>query len=200
MCNHTHVTLKRHEQKHASQKQVVSFTTIPPTLSLITACICIVPITCLPASHARSFWTFGHYNVDLLHMRCIFCLLYDFLYILSVFNKLYSVRMSKRSVHGSQVDRWWGLYRYTQLLDSVRLYFQLFVWGSSLFYAMCVCLRIVVANTYCVVFFVFVCLVFCVPYVASFSGLSIFYCSFGILWRLLDCAVNFPSLTNWSES
>jgi hypothetical protein len=45
--------------------------------------------------------------------------------------------------------------------------------------------------------FVFVCLVFCVPNVASFSGLSISYCSFGILWRLLDCAVNFPSLTNW---
>jgi len=58
-----------------------------------------------------------NFNVDLLHMRCIFCLLYDFLYILNVFNKLYSVRMFKRSVHGSQVDRWWGLYRYTQLLD-----------------------------------------------------------------------------------
>jgi hypothetical protein len=43
----------------------------------------------------------------------------------------------------------------------------------------CVCLRIVVSNSYCVV--VFVCLVFRVLYVASLSGLSIFYCSFGIL-------------------
>ena len=47
-------------EKHASQKQVVSFTFIPQTLSLITACTCKVPITCLPASSAHSFWTFGH--------------------------------------------------------------------------------------------------------------------------------------------
>jgi hypothetical protein len=36
---------------------------------------------------------------------------------------------------------------------SVRLYLQLFVWGSCLFYVMCVCLPIVVSNTYCVVVF-----------------------------------------------
>ena len=47
-------------EKHASQKQIVSFTTIPPTLNIITACTCKVPITCLRASPARSFWTFGH--------------------------------------------------------------------------------------------------------------------------------------------
>jgi hypothetical protein len=59
-------------EKHASQKQVVFFTTIPPTLRIITACTCKVPITCLPActckvpitclpaSPARSFWTFEH--------------------------------------------------------------------------------------------------------------------------------------------
>ena len=60
---------------------------------------------------------------------------------------------------------------------------------------MCVFLRIVVSNTYCVV--VFFCLVFCVPYVASFSRLSIFYWFVCIIWRLLDCAVNLPFLTNW---
>ena len=60
---------------------------------------------------------------------------------------------------------------------------------------MCVFLRIVVSNTYCVVFFF--CLVFCVPYVASFSRLSIFYWFVCIIWRLLDCAVNLPFLTNW---
>ena len=60
-------------------------------------------------------------------------------------------------------------------------------------------LRIVVSNTYrAVVFFVFFfCLVFCVPYVASFSRLSIFYWSVCIIWRLLDCAVSLPFLTNW---
>ena len=44
-------------------------------------------------------------------------------------------------------------------------------------YVICVCLRIVVSNTYCVVFF----FSSCVPYIASFSGLSIFDCPFGIL-------------------
>jgi len=41
-------------------------------------------------------------------------------------------------------------------------------------------LRIVVSNTYCVVFLI--CLSSSsVPYAASFSGLLIFYCLFGIL-------------------
>jgi hypothetical protein len=59
-----------------------------------------------------------------------------------------------------------------------------FVFISSavvcLIYVICVCLRIVVSNTYCVAFL----LCFsssCVLYVASFSGLSIFDCHFGIL-------------------
>ena len=47
-------------EKHSSQKQVMSFTIIPQTLSMITTCTCKVPITCLPVSPARSFWTFGH--------------------------------------------------------------------------------------------------------------------------------------------
>ena len=52
-------------------------------------------------------------------------------------------------------------------------------------YVVCVCLSIVVFNTYCVVFlFCFVLFCFsssCVPYVVSFSGFSIFDCHFGIL-------------------
>ena len=42
------------------------------------------------------------------------------------------------------------------------------------------CLHIVVSNTYCVLFSLS-----CVPYVDSFSGLSIFDCPFRILSRLL---------------
>ena len=53
------------------------------------------------------------------------------------------------------------------------LYLQLFVWDTCLIYVICVCLRIVVSNTYCVVF-LFCFSSSCVPYVASFSGLSIF--------------------------
>ena len=50
--------------------------------------------------------------------------------------------------------------------------------GSCLINVICVCLRILVSNTYCVVFcFEFRCLV---PYVTSFSGLSICDCPFGI--------------------
>jgi hypothetical protein len=46
-----------------------------------------------------------------------------------------------------------------------------FLWeGSCLIYVICVSLRIVVSNTYCVVFFV----VLCTLYVASFSGLFVF--------------------------
>ena len=47
-------------------------------------------------------------------------------------------------------------------------------------FAFWVCLRVVMANTYCVVlFFVFL------PYVTSFSELSILYCPFGILYLYL---------------
>jgi len=42
------------------------------------------------------------------------------------------------------------------------------------------CLRIVVSNTYGVVF-MFCYSLSCVPYIASFSGLSIFDCPFGII-------------------
>ena len=47
--------------------------------------------------------------------------------------------------------------------------------SSNSSYIICVCLRILVSNTYCVVFFYFVCLrlVSCVLNVASFSRLSI---------------------------
>ena len=45
---------------------------------------------------------------------------------------------------------------------------------------LCVCKCIVVSNTYCVVF-LFCLFSSCVPYAASFSGLSIFDCPFGIL-------------------
>ena len=49
-----------------------------------------------------------------------------------------------------------------------------------LFTFFCVCVRLVVSNTYCVI--VFVCFSsFCVHYVASFSGLSICDYPFGIL-------------------
>jgi len=45
---------------------------------------------------------------------------------------------------------------------SVRLCFQLFVWGSCLIYIICVCLHVVVSNTHCVVcFFPFVLCTLC---------------------------------------
>ena len=52
--------------------------------------------------------------------------------------------------------------------------------GSCLIYIICVCLRIMVSNTYCAVFLV--CFFSpCVSYVASFSGLHIFNFPFGSL-------------------
>ena len=47
----------------------------------------------------------------------------------------------------------------------------------------CVCLRVMVSNTYCVVFLFCFCLS-CVACVANFSRLSIFDCTVGVLWRL----------------
>ena len=55
--------------------------------------------------------------------------------------------------------------------------------NSCLIYLICVCLRIVVSKTYCVVF-LFCLSSSCLPYVARFSGLSIFDCPFGILSHL----------------
>ena len=52
--------------------------------------------------------------------------------------------------------------------------------GSCPIYVICVCFRIVVPNTCCVVF-MFCLSSSCAPNVASFSGLSIFECPFGIL-------------------
>jgi len=51
---------------------------------------------------------------------------------------------------------------------------------ECLIYVICVCLRIVRCNTYCVVF-LFYFSSSCVPNVASFSGLSILDCPFSIL-------------------
>ena len=52
--------------------------------------------------------------------------------------------------------------------------------GSCLIQVICVCLCIVVFNTYCVVF-LFCFSSYCVPYAASFSVLYIFDCHFSIL-------------------
>jgi hypothetical protein len=52
--------------------------------------------------------------------------------------------------------------------------------GACLIYVICVCFRIVVSNTYCVVFS-FCFSSSCVPYFARFSGLFCFDCPLGIL-------------------
>ena len=64
---------------------------------------------------------------------------------------------------------------------SVCRYHQLFVGGLMSYLCYCICLHIVVSNTYCAVF-LFYFTASCVPYVASFSGESIFYCPFGIIF------------------
>ena len=58
-----------------------------------------------------------------------------------------------------------------------------FVFTSSCLFVRALFTLFVFVCVYCVVFFCFVCLllVLCIPTVASFSGLSIFDCTFGIL-------------------
>ena len=78
---------------------------------------------------------------------------------------------------------------------SVLLYLQLFVGGFMSLYVMCVCLRIVVANTYCLLF-LFWLFSSCVPYVASFSGLSILLAPLvfsNIYFQALLCYLSFQS-------
>lgn len=55
--------------------------------------------------------------------------------------------------------------------------------GLWLIYVINVCLRLVVSNTYCVVL-LFCFSSYCIPYAASFSKLSLFIVTFGILSHL----------------
>ena len=57
--------------------------------------------------------------------------------------------------------------------------------NSDLVYVVCACLRVMVSNTYCVVFLFFFSSS-CIHYVASFSALYIFDCPFCVLSRLLS--------------
>ena len=63
---------------------------------------------------------------------------------------------------------------------SVRVYLQLFV-GGLMSYLRYLCLFVFSGVQYIVLCFCFVFLPSCVPYVASFSGLSNFDCPFGVL-------------------
>jgi hypothetical protein len=74
----------------------------------------------------------------------------------------------------------WNLYVCFVLLSFCFVISSCLSEGSCLTYVICAWLRIVVSNTYCVVFLI--CFSsYCVSYVASFSGLSIFNCPLGIL-------------------
>ena len=66
---------------------------------------------------------------------------------------------------------------------SIRLFLQLLVRG--LICGTCVCVHIVVSNTYVFCFFFF-----CVPYVSSFSGWYIFSCPFGIVMPVTSRSVS----------
>ena len=86
--------------------------------------------------------------------------------------------MSRRDKSGNQVYRFF-------LRDIIN--------KARVIHVICVCLCIVVSSTYCVVFLL--CLSSsCVPYVASFSGLYIFDCPFGILYRLFVLCLVYPML------
>ena len=70
----------------------------------------------------------------------------------------------------------------------------MFVWGSSLFYAMSVCLRIVMSNTYCIVFLLVLCFVYpMLPVSLDYPFLLLLLYSmkvyFTVLWIF--------HLTNW---
>jgi len=68
--------------------------------------------------------------------------------------------------------------------------------GSCLIYVICVCLRIVVFNTSCVVLcFCFVCLRLVYTRLPFFSGLSNFDCPFGILYRLFTTDITCLPIT-----
>ena len=67
--------------------------------------------------------------------------------------------------------------------------------GLCLIYVICVCLCIVMSNKYCVVF-LFCLSSSCVPYIASFSGLSIFDYPFGIRHDIAEILLKVALSTN----
>ena len=76
---------------------------------------------------------------------------------------------------------WEGSSLFMVVCGRVRHCFWLFVGGLMLlFCVVCVCLSIVMSGTYCVVY-LFCFSSSCIPYVASFSELSIFDCPFSVL-------------------
>ena len=84
-------------------------------------------------------------------------------------------------------------------LCSVRLYLQLFVGGlMSYLRYFCVYVSIVVSNTYCVPY-LFSCSSSCVLYLASFSGLSFFDCTFRYSLTLI-CSVSNSDSVVWVEA
>jgi hypothetical protein len=84
----------------------------------------------------------------------------------------------------------WCLLRFPFKKDfSICLYLQLFVGGLMSYCVFCVCLCIMVSNTYRVVF-LFCFSSSCLPYVASFSELSIFDCVLGIPLRFIQIWTN----------
>ena len=81
----------------------------------------------------------------------------------------------------------WNMLRFLHEKQfSVRLYPQLFPRDSRLIFVICVCVHIVVSNIYCVVC-MFCFSWSCVLYITVFSGLSMFDCTFGILYLLSQC-------------
>jgi hypothetical protein len=62
---------------------------------------------------------------------------------------------------------------YVDILSNKSIYLSIYLYGSGLIYVVCVCLRMVVSNTYCVVFLFF--FILCTPHAAS--GLSFCFSS-----------------------
>ena len=107
---------------------------------------------------------------------------------------IYELDIAIRSGHSLSVTNGWLYIGISPLLNlfvsdffAIVLYLVVFMNieienGLCQFYLISVCLRIVVSNTYCVVFlFLFCFSSSCVPCVANFSRLSIFDYLFGVL-------------------
>ena len=139
-----------------------------------------MPSCCVTWLNIYNMWSFPHeetpnckLNMSIHTSEHIFIIIWDLIHymrrkVINVVSEWVLFNAMRAIVHLYHGDNKWP---YNETGSDL----QLFVWGL-MFYLRCVCA--VVSNTCCVVF----CFSSsCVPYVASFTGVSIFTCPLGIL-------------------
>jgi hypothetical protein len=156
----------------------------------------ICPVSCVPYVARFSGLSIWDYPFGFLWRLFVLCLVYP-----------YVVRFSGLSIFDCPFGILWRLFVlclvYPMLPVSLDCIFCIAPLVFSNVYLSCVLCTLCYQFLWIVYFWLplwysltFICPVSCVPYVASFSGLYIFDCLFGILWRLFLLCLVYPMLSD----